>query len=345
MRVTFVVGTGRCGSTMLSRLLSLHPDVLSVSEFFCTMAPGSADLPTGDIDGQRLWRLLSSPEPSLDGIVRAGLATPELCYPYGRGRFDVATGVPRISHMTLPTLSDDPDALFDVLAAEVPSWPVRPAASQLRALFEYLARLLGRAVIVERTAGSLLFTQRLHQMFGDARFVHFYRSGPDCALSMSTHPGVRPMALMEQAGLLGRGRQARAAWTAAPPELVELLAPPIVMQRVMAYPAPPLPVFGRLWSRMVIGGLAVLRELPEESWISMSYEDVLRDPHRELTRLAGFAGAEPRPEWLAASASRVDSRRSGRAGGLGPADHEALRAACEPGMAALAAAGNSVALS
>jgi hypothetical protein len=338
MHLTFVVGTGRCGSTMLSRLLSLHPDVLSVSEFFCTMTPGSVGLPVGDIDGQRLWRALSAPEPSLDGIVRDGLAGPELCYPYGRGRFDVVTGVPRISHMTLPTLSDDPDALFDKLAAEVPAWPVRPTASQLVALFEYLARLLGRSVIVERTAGSLLFAQRLRQMFGDARFVHFYRNGPDCALSMRTHPGVRPMALMEQAGLLGHGRQGRAAWAAAPPDLVELLAPPIVMRRVMAYPAPPLPVFGRLWSRMVIAGLAALAALPTGTCLPMSYEDVLREPGRELTRLARFAGAEPRPDWLAASARRVDGGRSGRAGRLGPADLDALRAACEPGMAALAAA-------
>ena len=124
---------------------------------------------------------------------------------------------------------------------------------------------------------------------------------------------------------------------------MDLLAPPIVMRQVMAYPAPPLPVFGRLWSRMVIGGLAALGGLPEGSWISMSYEDVLRQPDQELTRLARFAGAEPQPDWLAASASRVDAGRSGRPAGR--ADLAALRAACEPGMAALAAAGHAVAVS
>ena len=30
---TFVVGTGRCGSTMLSNMLREHPKVLSLSEF------------------------------------------------------------------------------------------------------------------------------------------------------------------------------------------------------------------------------------------------------------------------------------------------------------------------
>jgi hypothetical protein len=32
--LTIVAGTGRCGSTMLSRVLQVHPDVLSISEFW-----------------------------------------------------------------------------------------------------------------------------------------------------------------------------------------------------------------------------------------------------------------------------------------------------------------------
>ncbi len=328
MRLTFIVGTGRCGSTMLSRILSLHPGVLSVSEFFCTLAPGSAELPDGSIDGQRLWQILASPELSLDGIVRDGLATPELCYPYGRGRFDVDTGVPRISHMTLPMLADDPDALFDKLAAEVTTWPVRSTAAQILALFDYLAGLQDCSVAVERTAGSLLFAERLHRMFEHARFVHFYRYGPDCALSMSSHPGARPMALMEHAGLLGRSRPNSARRAAVSPELMDLLTPPVVMRRVMDYPAPPLAAFGRLWSRLIITGLASLRRLPDEIWMSMKYEDLVSDPQHELTRLAEFIGGEPLPEWLAASAKMVDASRAGRAAKLDPASYESLLAAC-----------------
>jgi hypothetical protein len=339
MRLTFIVGSGRCGSTMLSRMLTRHPDVLSVSEFFCTLTPGSADLPLGKVNGQQLWRVLSSPEPSLDGIVRDGLATPELCYPYGRGRFNVDTGVPRICHMTLPTLTDDPDAMFDKLAAEVPTWPTRSAAEQISALFDYLANLQGCQVVVERTAGSLLFTEWLHRQFSGARFVHAYRDGPDCALSMSTHPGVRLMALMEQAGLLDRGPARRSARSAMSPQLRELLTPPIVMRRVMAHPAPPLAVYGKLWSRMMISGAAALRRLPPGTWMTMKYEDLLGAPERELTRLAELAGASARPDWLAASRATVDAGRSGQAARLDPETLAALRAACQPGVQALASAG------
>ena len=42
MQLTFVVGTGRCGSTLLSRLLREHPDVLSMSEFFSTLRIAAA---------------------------------------------------------------------------------------------------------------------------------------------------------------------------------------------------------------------------------------------------------------------------------------------------------------
>ncbi|HEY1618748.1 MAG TPA: hypothetical protein VGG25_14090 [Streptosporangiaceae bacterium] len=56
-----------------------------------------------------------------------------------------------ICHSTLSLLSDDPDGLLDVLAAELPGWPRRSAAGQYRALFAFLAGYLGRPVVVERS--------------------------------------------------------------------------------------------------------------------------------------------------------------------------------------------------
>ena len=42
---TFVVGTGRCGSTMLSNMLREHPQVLSLSEFFSMISDAGFRLP------------------------------------------------------------------------------------------------------------------------------------------------------------------------------------------------------------------------------------------------------------------------------------------------------------
>ncbi len=149
MELTFVAGTGRRGSTLLSRIMARHPDVLSLSEFFGILrlagATGRAKIPAGDMTGADLWELLSRPFPLLDAMVTAGLRTAEMIYPFGRGRFDPATGIPLISHFTLPMLTKEPDELFGALAAEVPRWPRRPAAGQYEALF---ARLTGVAEFI-----------------------------------------------------------------------------------------------------------------------------------------------------------------------------------------------------
>ena len=44
----FVVSTGRCGSTMLSNMLRLNPEILSLSEFFSLLMPDP--LPAGELD-------------------------------------------------------------------------------------------------------------------------------------------------------------------------------------------------------------------------------------------------------------------------------------------------------
>jgi len=194
--LTFVVGTGRCGSTLLSRVLREHPDVLCMSEFFGILrlagASGRSGFPVGDLTGAELWDLLARPFPMLDAMVAAGLQTAEMIYPFGTGRFEPATGVPLISHFALPMLAADPDELFGELAAEVPRWPRRPAALQYQALFGYLAGRLGRPVVVERSAASLHLVGLLHEQFPDARFVHLHRDPAASLTRLAGFVGVAP---------------------------------------------------------------------------------------------------------------------------------------------------------
>ena len=82
VRLTFVVGTGRCGSTMLSAMLGEHPDVLSMSEFFGTLRVGMASLPASrgsflkrDLDGSEFWELLASPFRMMDEMIASGAIT------------------------------------------------------------------------------------------------------------------------------------------------------------------------------------------------------------------------------------------------------------------------------
>ncbi len=346
MELTFVVGTGRCGSTMLSRLLREHPDVLSMSEFFSTLriaaASGKAGFPVGDMDGAQLWRLLASPFPMLDAMVSGGLRTSEMLYP-DHGRFDPETGIPLISHYILPMLGGDPDELFDELAAEVPRWPRRPAAVQYQNLFGYLAGRLGRPVVVERSASSLHLIPLLHAQFPAARFVHLYRDGPDCALSMSRHPAFRREILAigaVRSVKLPAGSTLQQVNDALPERFRGLICPPYDARKLRDFPIP-VEVFGRdRWSPMICAGVAALAQVAATARTSLRYEDLLADPAASLARLTRFIGISAPGEWLKQGCQTVDPSRTGTAAtDLDAGALSRLQAACEPGARALTAAG------
>jgi hypothetical protein len=331
---------------MLSRLLREHPDVLSMSEFFSTLriaaASGPAGFPASDMDGAQLWRLLASPFPMLDAMISDGLRTDEMIYP-DDGRFAPGTGIPLVSHYVLPMLGADPDWLFDTLAAEVPRWPRRPAAAQYQSLFGFLAGLLRRPVVVERSASSLHLIPLLHAQFPAARFVHLYRDGPDCALSMSRHPAFRREILAIGAvrtTKLPAGSTLQQVNDALPERLRGLICPPYDARKLRDFPIP-VEVFGRdRWSPMICAGVAALAQVPEKARTSLRYEDLLAEPEASLARLAHFIGITAAEEWLKQGGRTVDPARTGTASAqLEPDALARLRAACEPGTRALAATG------
>jgi hypothetical protein len=348
---------------MLSRILHQHPNVLSVNEFFATLMRALHDrvFPVGELDGQELWWMLSMPFHFFDAALRDGLKFPELCYPYGQGRFDPRTarnrpgtrsepgdGVPMICHATLPMLTDDPDALFDKLATEVTAWPRRPAGEQYRALFRLLAGTSGRTAVVERSSTSLSVVALLHQQFPEARFVYMHREGADCAQSISRHPMYR-MAGLRAAAVRATGSSS--SWdeidaefarlyqlNKIPEEFTGLVGWPFDAERFMTYPIP-LDFFGRLWSRMVRQGAASLSELPSDAWISVRYHELLADPGAQLARLADHMGVQPVPQWLAAAGELIAQRRAGAAAaGPSPDELASLREACADGEQAISGA-------
>ena len=341
MSLNFVIGTGRCGSTMMSHIMHLHPDILSASEFINTIgeALNSNTFPEGSMDGQELWQHLSSPNPDIDGMICAGGRTEEMAYPYDTGRFRPDTGVPRICHAFLPMLTDDPDAMFDQLAAEVPNWPARSPAEQYRAFLTHVAGLLGRQVIVERSGASSAYPVMLLTQFPDARFVHMYRNGPDTALSISRFPSARVLGIAYEA-VRAANLPPETPWeeikAAAPKEFAGLLEPPFDVQKIRDYPLP-LTFFAEVWSGMMKMAGAIFPKLPRDIWTNLKYETLLGDPKGELSRIADFLGVPATPEWLAESSQFMQLGRTGTAAArLDPAAFAELEAACEPGMQVIA---------
>jgi hypothetical protein len=357
--LTFVVGTGRCGSTMLSRMLKQHPNVLSLNEFMNVLITPYRDesknslaglqgnasddvdekLWTVDIDGKEFWKLLDEPDLTHAGMVNAGIPTPEFVYP-STGRFNTVNGIPRICIQVLPMLSNDPDSLYDKLSEKVPTWPRRSAADHCRALFAMLADMTGRRVVVERSGGTLPLVAVLYQQFPEARFVLLHRDGPDCALSMSRHSSyrlsvMRAMAATQVAGVSEIGSLEELS-AAVPAEFKGLLVPPFDEQRFMSYPIP-VSVFAYLWSYTTRTGVSALRELPRNKWTSLRYEDMINAPQASMTRLAGFLGISALPQWLDWVCDFITPGRAGSAvTQLDPAELASVRNSCAPGTRALA---------
>src|SRR5207302_10208511 len=82
---TFIVGTGRCGSTMLSNMLREHPRVLNLSEFYAIVTDAGrvpqAFAPE-PMEASQFWAMLSACPPRNTFAFRHGVASPELLYPY-----------------------------------------------------------------------------------------------------------------------------------------------------------------------------------------------------------------------------------------------------------------------
>jgi hypothetical protein len=342
--LTFVVGTGRSGSTALSQVLRLHPDVLSLNELYSCI-DGPPALSGQPLTGEEFWRCLREPMELFDRMVRSGTPLPEFLYNrHPEWRYSAeTTGIPAVSMMALPHLTDDPDTLLDALEPEVRAWPERPAPQQWEAFFGALAtRLGGREAAVERSGYSLHRVQLLHELFPHARFVHLYRNGPDCALSMSRHNGYRMIALLREIQ-----RRTGAEWTgtaddltdeqreALPEDLLRLLEPKydpaLVLDRDM-----PVAGFGTLWSELIREGVRHLSHVPAGRRMDLSYEKLLAAPRQELARLADFIGVQPFAEWLEEGEDHFDGTgRRGSAQRL-PADElAALRANCAAGEEAL----------
>jgi hypothetical protein len=336
--LVFVVGTGRTGSTMLSKIFHMHPEILSINELFVSVN-GINALPKEPLSGGDFWRILATPNVVFDAMTANGTPLPEFLYPRVPGRRFSAetTGIPALSLMVLPHLTDDPDELIDILEGEVTEWPTRPIALHYEAMFGLLSARFGGRVVVERSGHSLQWIPHLRETFPHAKFVHMFRAGPDCALSMSRHLGFRSSALvreiLERAGVDSVFELTPGRLQELPPDLAAI-ADDFNFDAVRDLSLP-VTRFGSLWSEMIVEGVEHLNKIPADERMSLKYEDLLASRRSELTRLAEFIGVHPDSEWLRAGAQLLDDSKRGAAMRLPPDELAALRESCEPGFTAL----------
>ena len=342
--ICLVLSTGRCGSTTVSNIVRAHPMALSVSELFSGLR--DYDLSERELTGAEFWAMLSTSNPVDVAILRCQVNLEEMLYPAfdprpGADRFTWVTGLPPLMQACVPHLTERPDDLYAALESATPEQPRRLLSEHLWWLFSMLAGGRRPAVVVERSGGSLAYASALLTLFPQARVVHLYRDGRECAVSMSRHARYR--LAMIQAALTTRlgfdpytpaGRDPAAASaervTEVPgdEELTHLLPGRIDQAHYERYQVP-LSRYGGMWTKMIAAGLA---ELPDPARVlALDYADLVARPEEHIGRLLDFLGLDRDPLLEKQMAAGIRPGRDVRAE-IGEQRLAGLTRACALGM-------------
>jgi putative sulfotransferase len=328
----FVIGTGRCGSTLLMKMLALHPDALAVFEFMNGLDVRKRFSAEPATAGE-LTALVSAEHPFVSMVLSRGYPVSEVTYPFGPGaRFTREDPLPWLLVAVLPPLSEQPDALFDELMRAIAAFPTRPLREHYVALFEWLCAKQGKLHWIEKSGASLDFLPATHALYPDARFLHLHRDGREAALSMREHYAFRlAISLVYQLG--PGGDTSHAGLSLLDPAHERSGRDPI---REVLESRPPAELFGRFWSDQVARGYRGLPQLRPEQYLELRFEDLIAHPGQTLREIARFFELDPdRGRWIESASALVGPPPKSRFAELPPAEAERLRAACRTAQALL----------
>lgn len=296
-----VLSNGRSGSTMLSDLLAEQTDTLVAQEFF--VLTGFMRSFTDVISASEYWALLSD-HGDFQGILdRTGSRTAEVRYP-SHGRW-AGKALPAILAVTLPSITTDPDSLFEVLEQRVPDFPVATVAQHNERLLNLLCEFTRRKRWVERSGSTTQWAPQLLRLHPNAKFVHLTRNLEDIARSMSKHPFFQIDALRTECiARLGVDPFAVEPGSVVPEEAQRYL-PDRLTARMLLDKGQDLRHFR--WNSAYLTGIAeqALIDTPPEHLYRVRYEDILRDPETELGQLGRFLEFDDWADWSARVAGRV----------------------------------------
>ena len=330
-----VLGTGRCGSTMVSNLLNAHPRILSLSEFFSYVGMDAFRLrnPTGD----QLWQIFSTQRPRTRLMLRESYQ--ELLYPVdGPGQRFSRHDVPPILCATLPHLTNQHEALYDELESFVRAQPQQPTLQHFRNLFSHLCQRFGCQVWAERSGLTLLVGTRLLRQFPEARVIHIYRDGRETALSMSRHYLFRMIV-----ATFKRLRMFRFFLAAIPlmskggpseniASLMEAVIPRLVRYETLPFDKLKIADFAAFWNALITLADRMLGELPPSRLLSLKLEDIQAEPESHVRRLVRFIDPALEDEEWIRKASAIPRPTPSRFQTLEPQERAAVTAACRPGL-------------
>ena len=305
MERAIIISNGRSGSTLLSDLIADEPQTCSAQEYFMSLAPWNRS--TEVLTGPEFWAVLSEPKEELSVLFRIGAPPEEIRYPaHGRYAADLDR-LPRILAVTLPALTDDPDALFDSLAEPVKRFPTRSIAAHHEAFLDLLAERTGKQRWVERSGGSTQLAASLLENFPTAKIVYLTRDWTATAKSMSKHSSFQIVQLrLEAIARYGVEPLTAGPGDDVPAEIAEYLPGRLTAETLRRRGDDPR-LFMGLCAFMSSQAEQALADHPPAHLHRMAYEQLLADPIGELTGLGRFLGFADPAGWAGSVAGRIRS--------------------------------------
>lgn len=314
----FIVGTGRCGSTLLSKMIRENDRVASIFEYFSGLDRARC-FAREPLSAEAFAAMHCEVETITNRVLALGYPIAEVVYPFDAAgaRYTRQGDLPFILGATLSTLPvADPDAFYDETRAFMLALPTRPVAEQHLAFFEWIAERLGRPVWVERSGGSIDHLGELNALFPGARFLHIHRAGEEAALSMREHHVFR-LGISLMYGLKPTG--------AEPVEEGDPFAQLLESR-------PPVEYFGRAWTDQLLRGFRALRKIGADQYREVRFEDLVAHPGEVLDEVAGFLELpDPRGPWRERAIAAVRGVPKARSEALPDDERERLAQACRPG--------------
>lgn len=249
-RLLFIIGTGRCGSTMTHEVLAGHPDTGFISNI-------DANLPALNLKGRFNRRLLSLTPRAIVQRDRRPSAAVAL-----RVRFGPAEAYELLNRHVSSLMSE---SSRDLSAEDVTPW----LRDRLTRFFELRVSAQGSSVFLCKLAGWPR-ARLLHEVFPEASFVHVLRDGRAVAESIMRRPW-------------WRGFRGPTGWQHGPlPKNFQS----VWQSTGHSYVA----LAGLQWMLLIDAFDEARAAIPDEQWLEIQYEHLVSDPRASFARVLEFAG-------------------------------------------------------
>ena len=273
----FIVGTGRCGTSLFKKLLRSHPDVYIPEEthWIPHLFHAYGLLPVRHDD---VFRVMES-------------------FYMAKGR----TSLARILRQNKLDVRDFKRDLISRLSQD--GMDTLPAF--LTEFYRYFAERNHATIWGDKTPDYGMCMGIIRVLWPQARFIHVVRDGRDVALSMSRNLSFRLQAawgVNHWWSLAWERHYRKRLWRA---------------KRRM-----PVDKLFRLWQSRTDRMRDESTRLPSGTYMEVRYEDVLRDPGREVERAAEFLGFPAAGDWVSEAIVMVD--RDNLHKNDGDPEHDAL---------------------